>query len=297
MGIYDREYYREEPRGFFLGGDRTMVVNLIIINAAVFLADVLLFERVGPAGLPEYQLSQWMALPASLFEKPWEAYTLITSGFAHSPLSVWHVAFNMFFLWLFGRDIEQIYGRRTFLSLYLTLVVFSGLAWVVVQNYLLNDSEASAYGASGAVSGIMIIYVMHFPTRIFHIWGVVPVPVWLLAALYLLQDFLELKTSIRIGHSFARVGFAAHLAGAAFGLIFYKTHWTLASLIPQKVWKKGFRARPRLRVHSPDRDDDDLDARVDEILDKINREGESSLTREERRTLEEASRRYQKRRG
>lgn len=290
MGIYDREYYREEPRGFFLSGDRTMVVNLIIVNAAVFLVDVLLFNS---------QLSEGMAIQASLFQQPWNAWQLLTSGFAHTPNDIWHVAFNMLALWFFGRELEQIYGRKLFLQLYLSLVVLSSLGWLAVQNLIFRDVTASAYGASGAVSGIMVVYMMHFPMKIIYIWGVVPVYVWILVSLYLLQDFLELRTAIRMGQQFTRIGYGAHLSGALFGLLFYKTGWTLASLVPRRFIKSGMRirSRPKLRLHSPEQDDDQLDARVDQILDKINREGEASLSRDERRTLEEASRRYQKRRS
>ena len=91
-----------------------------------------------------------------------------------------------------------------------------------------------------------------------------------------------------------------HLAGACFGFLYYRTGWCLASLIPGKWSFKGLSRRLRgtnLRVHREEEPDDAhaepvSQQRVDEILAKISREGEGSLTSQERRDLEEASRRY-----
>lgn len=287
MGIHDREYYRDEPRGIFLGGDRSMVVNLIIINVIVYLADLLLFNE---------EAGRWLGLEASLVRQPWNAWQLLTYGFVHNPRSITHIGFNMLALWFFGRDIETIYGRRVFLQLYLTLVIVSGLCWVIAENLLFRDYASRAVGASGAVFGVMLVFVLHFPTRIFYIWGILPIPVWLLAGLYVLNDFATISRSARDGVNYSNIAHAAHLAGAAYGALFYKTRWTLFSLVPGKLVKRGFKARPKLKLHSPEEDDRMLSQRVDAILEKISREGEASLTKEERRTLEDASRRYQRRR-
>ncbi len=112
-------------------------------------------------------------------------------------------------------------------------------------------------------------------------------------ALYLIYEFaaLERGRGDYVAH-------AAHLGGALFGFIYYKTGWTLFSLFPGNVLKRGLgQRRPKLKLHSPEQDDESLSRRVDEILEKISREGEASLSKDERRVLEDASRRYQKRRS
>jgi hypothetical protein len=86
------------------------------------------------------------------------------------------------------------------------------------------------------------------------------------------------------------------LTGAAFAYLFYKTGWQLGSLLPKRLSLARLGRKPRLRVRSVEEDEDDLGRRVDLILEKINREGQDSLTRDERRTLEKASRRYQQKR-
>jgi membrane associated rhomboid family serine protease len=287
MGIYDREYYREEPRGFFLGG-QTMVMNLVIVNVTIYLADWLFFQgRLG---------REWLGLRPDLFQHPLYAWQLVTYGFVHA--DVWHVAMNMLALWFFGREIEMFYGRRELLSFYLTGIVFSGLAWVLAESYLFHG-DVPLVGASGGVFATVMLFVIHYPTKSISIWGIFPVPAWLLAAIYLLVDLQGFQRSVEGGGMFDPTGYAAHLGGAAYGALYYKLRWSLGKLLPAKLSLKSLKSlkpRPSLKLHDPWREDVDLDQRVDEILDKIGREGEASLTRDERRTLEEASRRYQKKR-
>lgn len=281
MGILDRDYYRDEPRGLFLGGDRSMVANLIILNVVLFIVDALFFNG---------RLMQGMALQASLPEHPWNAWQLVTYGFAHSDRNMMHILFNMLGLWFFGRDVEGIYGKKLFLQLYLTLIILSGLCWLATS---FRNPGASVVGASGALLGIMLVFVMHYPKRTIFLFGIVPLPAWFLVAAYVIMDISALQRG-----SQDYVAHAAHLGGALFGFVFYKTGWTLFSLIPGNVFKRGIPARrPKLKLHSPEQDDELLSQRVDEILEKISREGEASLTKDERRVLEDASRRYQKRRS
>lgn len=266
----------------FLGGDRSMVANLMIVNVVLFVADALFFDQ-------GHELMNGMSLKASLFQRPWDAWQLLTYGFAHSPERMWHIIFNMLGLWFFGRDVEGIYGRKVFLQLYVTLLLLSGLCWLAT---VYRTPAASVYGASGAVFGVMLVYVMHFPQRTLLIYGLIPVRAWFLMAAYLIMEFSSLNDRGDY------VAHAAHLGGALFGFVFYKTGWTLFSLVPGRLFQRGVATRrPKLKLHAPEQDDELLNQRVDEILEKISREGEASLTKDERRVLEDASRRYQKRRS
>lgn len=275
MGLYDRDYIRDEEQPGFL--HRSMVTTLILINVGVFLVDVLL----------DGTLSRFLALKSDLFQKPWNAWQLLTAGFVHDHTRITHVGFNMFELWFFGRDVEVIYGRKEFLRLYLSLIVLSSLAWVISASAM-HRSE-SMLGASGAVVGIMILFVMHYPRRTINIWFIFPVPVWLIGSLCIVQNVLGL------GVGKEHIAYEAHLAGAAFAFIYYSTGWNLGRWLPTRFSLGAFKLRPKLRVHEPQHDEN-LSDQVDRILEKISREGEASLTTQERRTLEDASRRYQQRR-
>lgn len=286
MGLYDRDYVREEPKGFFLGGDRSMVVNLILVNVAIFLADVMLFEN---------QLSGWLAVKADLFEKPWDCWQLVTAGFAHDPKNILHLCLNMFGLWMFGTDIEIIYGKREFLRIYFTTLILSSLTWVAFANAM-GDGKSSMLGASGAVNGLILLFILHYPRRLLQIG--MPIPAWLLGVFLIAQDVVGFNRAWQGQRE--HVAYAAHLAGAAFAFVYYKTGWNLGRWLPSgfswKSLKRRLKRGPKLRVHSPPGREQDLAQELDRILEKISAEGESSLTETERSTLIEASRRYQQKR-
>ncbi|MGE0607705.1 MAG: rhomboid family intramembrane serine protease [Pirellulales bacterium] len=290
MGIYDRDYYREQPRGIFLGGPRMMVTNLVIVNVVVYLVDTLFLGN---------WLNHHLALQADLFSHPWNAWQLVTYAFLHDQNSIWHLAFNMLGLWIFGRDVEMLYGKRQVLSIYLTAAIIAGLGQVAALNFFFRDTDTPSIGASGAVIAVLVIFVIHFPMRTIYIFGVIPAPAWLLAIIYLGSELLQFRQSVAAGGNIDHVGHAAHLAGAAYGALFWKTRWSLGSLLPGNfsLNKMSLRPRPKLRVHEPSWDNEgDFQDRLDGILDKIHREGESSLTAEERHFMEEASRRMQRKR-
>lgn len=279
MGLYDRDYYRkDEPAGILSG--RSMVWNLIIANGIVFVLQVMFSDGDVDRG----PVADWLSLPASFFDRPWEVWRLVTYGFVHG--GFFHLLFNMVGLWSFGPDVEDSRGRDEFVRFYLLALVFCGVVWLVLQR--VGDSNASGLiGASGAVTGIILLSVLPDPKRDLYVFGA-RVPAWFFAALFILSDMIGAYR--RVGP----VAHSAHLAGAAFAAGYFYLGLNFETILPTRLFKRL--TGPRLRVHKPDDDDPrDLSTRVDEILDKIHREGEASLTANERRTLEEASRRYQRR--
>ncbi len=163
MGIYDRDYYQEEERGSLAAG-QSMVVKLIFLNAVIFIADALFLEGY---------LSNHLKLSQQTFREPWNLWQLLTYGFVHNPLSITHVLFNMISLFIFGRDVEGIYGQKEFLRLYLTLIVLTGAVWLVSENITRPGANNSVIGASGATTGILILWICHFPTRQILIWAAI----------------------------------------------------------------------------------------------------------------------------
>ena len=117
-----------------------------------------------------------------LLTHPWKFWTLLTYGFAHDPTNIMHVGGNMFVLWVFGPDVERLCGREKFMRLYLSLIVSSGLAWFAIQQ--ISRTNIGVIGASGAIMGIMAIYILNYPHRTFLFYFVIPVPAWLLGIVY-----------------------------------------------------------------------------------------------------------------
>lgn len=284
MGIYDRDYYREdEPRGFRVSGIETGLATLIVVNVAVYLVDVLLSSETR-------DLANWLALPSDFIQHPWTAWQLVTYGFLHSTLSIRHILFNMLTLWFFGRDVEAIYGRRVFIGLYLSLVVMSGLVWLVTRQITNPGTVTPVIGASGAVTGILMIFICHYPYRTIYLNFFIPIPAWLLGVIYIAHDVFG---TWQRGDN---VAYTAHLGGAAFGFLFFKTGWYLFRLLPSRISLPRLKTGPKLRVHDPEKYESDLNEKADKILEKISVSGQESLTPDERRTLEEYSRRMQQKR-
>jgi membrane associated rhomboid family serine protease len=298
MGIYDRDYYKEPQRGIQIGGDRTMVTNLILINVAIYLVE--LFTRSEPRpGMYVSLLGDYFGLHSDLITHPWHFYQLLTYGFLHDPGDWRHIAFNMLGLFFFGREVEMRYGRKEFLSLYLLLIILSGLVWAVVEfitalgvpptpDALVRIS--SLIGASGAVTGVLLLFALNFPRRTVLLMFVLPVPAWVMAILLIV---LDLQGAIaREGN----VAYVCHLAGAAVAFAYFRGNWQLARWLPDGGMRKWFSPRPKLRVHQPPEPDADMSQQVDDILRKIQEHGQDSLSSKERRILQDASRRYQKKR-
>ncbi len=279
-------------------GPRTVVGKLILANVVVYVVEWVLLPllRGGDPRL-SYQFEYLFGASAETLTRPWLWWEFVTYGFLHASEPM-HIIFNMLGLFFLGRDIEELYGPKEFLRLYLALVAFGGVAFAASGMLQTAHASTPVVGASGAVVGIVLLYALNFPRRTLLLFFVLPVPAWFVGVLIVAFDV----HGAMVRPDGPRIAYAVHLAGAAFALLYYGLRWNLG-----RLWPKSFsfslrwlRPRPKLRVRSPNDDDGQPDGNlteeVDRILEKISREGEASLTRKERRTLETASRQYQKRR-
>jgi membrane associated rhomboid family serine protease len=290
MGLSDRDYAREPSSGFHMSLPQSGVGLLMLANIGIFLVDVLCDGRV----------SARLELRYDLFSHPWNCWQLVTSAFVHNPHSVWHILGNMFVLWMFGSDVERLYGRAEFLRLYFIAAIVAGLCWVTSQTFLMPTPSRAMLGASGAVTCVWVLFALHFPTRMILFWGLFPMPMWLFGLLNLTPDLFGFLDSLR-GLPTDAVAFEAHLGGALTALVYRKFGLNFGAWLPRSVTMKTPRLRPtnrpKLKLHQPPAESPDLEGEVDRLLGKINETGIDSLTPEERRTLERASAKYQKRRS
>ncbi len=295
MGLYDREYYRDESdRGLFGGGQRTMVTNIVIFTVAIFVIDYFTEITGGrPFGQHSKWLSDFMAAHVDTWRHPLQWWKFLTSGFAHDPSNLLHVGINMFMLWMFGRGVEEVYGPKEFLRFYLVTIVVASVAWSIAETVSGSPAAAGMYGASGAVSGVLALYALNFPRRTILVMFVIPAPAWAVVL------FMVLVNIMSVGDQDANVAYTAHLAGFAFGFLYHRMRWNIGRVLPSGLSiSRLIKRQPRLRVHRPSasEDTDRASGEVDRILEKIHTQGEDSLTNKERRTLEDAARRYQRRR-
>jgi hypothetical protein len=206
----------------------------------------------------------------------------------------------MLAIFFFGREVEALLGRSEFFRFYVTSIVIAGIAWVasVQIGQPQIAARTSLVGASGAVMAVLAMFIWYFPRQTVYIYGVLPVPAWALGVLFVV---LDLQGATSKGTNVAHV---AHLAGAAFGLLYAWRGWNLGGLTDLSLQMKR-RLRGMKVVHPDDEfrsprkqqqaDDEDLRKEVDRILEKIGQSGESSLSQTERETLTRASERFKQR--
>jgi membrane associated rhomboid family serine protease len=134
---------------------------------------------------------------------PWQ---VITYGFLHGGLM--HIGFNMLALYMFGGQIEQVFGQRRFLVYYLGCVFAAALAQLLVTSVIGGEAYPTV-GASGGVFGLLLAYGLFFPRRtIMLIFPPIPMPAWLFVTLYGLLEIYLGVTGTQSG-----VAHFAHLGG------------------------------------------------------------------------------------
>ena len=302
MGIYDREYYRGEGTGpAWFGGVASACKIIIAINVVVFLA-----ERA--FHVDRLWIYDWLAASPEGIFRHGRVWQLLTATFLHS--DIWHILGNMWFLWLVGREMEALYGTRDFTAFYLVAALVSTLGWAVIQ--ALSPHPGVMLGASGAVMAVVTLYTLYYPRREI-LFFFIPMPMWVVLGIYMVLPFLNERQG-------GLVAYESHLTGAAFAFAFKQFDLRWSRLISGRL------RRPRLKIVSPVGfeqprtrtpgqswglgeavgakvpsvsilPEEQLDARLDEVLAKIAREGRSGLTDDDQRVLQEASRRARDRRS
>jgi len=233
-------------------------------------------------------VTDWLSLNLGDLYPTFQIWRLVTYGFCHGSLP--HIAINLFVLWMFGRNVEPVYGSREFLAFYLTGVVLSGLCHVGMQ--VVEQDPAGVIGASGGVMAVVFLTAMLYPREKVYVMFILPLELRWMAVLYAAADVMGFIS----GGS--NVAHAAHLAGAAFGVLYKYNDWRIMRVVsrwPRLKKPSLSRTQSNVRLYHPSRDEpsrEEVTARVDSLLEKISRDGEASLTDAERQFLKDASRRY-----
>ena len=296
MGIYDRDYTRDEYQqrpSLSVRTPSTIIGILIAINVILYLANGLLTQDTN-------LITERLSASDNTLRRPWLWWQFLTYGFVHAA-SPFHILFNMLQLFFLGRAVEQRYGRGEFLRIYLVMLVIGSLVWAVSNalfdpRYALPGGGANRpfqylLGASGAISGVVILFVLNWPQATLMLFPLpIPVKAWVIGAFLVVGNLIGAMAEV------GNTAFGVHLTGIAFAFLYFRNRWNLGWLGGSRFSWASFKPRPKLRIHDPTHEDADLSAKVDQILEKIHRQGEDSLTRKERRILENASREYQKRR-
>ena len=177
---------------------------LILVNGVAFLLELLL----GDAFLDP--LALW---PLSSQFLPWQ---LITYAFLHAGFA--HLLFNMLGVYMFGADLERVWGPRRFLNYYLVCVISAALTQLLVSG--MTGAYYPTIGASGAVFGLLLAFATMFPQRmIMPLFPPIPMRAPVFAALYGVLELVLGVTGTQAG-----VAHFAHLGGMAGGFLLIR-YW------------------------------------------------------------------------
>ena len=171
---------------------------LLLANVAMFfLGDLLAPGLLSPLALYPVGAGFW----------PWQ---IGTYAFLHGSFN--HLFFNMLGLWMFGGELEHVWGQRRFLQFYAASVVAAALTQLLVNALL--GSNLPTVGASGGLFGLLLAFAMIFPNRVILLFFVIPMKAKYLVALY---GLVELYQGVYVLNS--GVAHFAHLGGMLGGLL------------------------------------------------------------------------------
>jgi membrane associated rhomboid family serine protease len=193
---------------------------LLIANFSVFLFQVILNHYWGASA--HHRLLMWFGLvPAGVVPglRIWQPFTYL---FFHDVGTIWHIFFNMLLLWMFGKELELVWGRNRFLQYYFLTGVGAGLINVIVKTVPVLFGAAFSYvptiGASGAIFGILIANAILFPDREVMFFPI-PVRIRMRTAVAIMAAFTFLGT---FGLGDDKVSHICHLGGMLVGWLYLR---------------------------------------------------------------------------
>ena len=279
-----------------------IVTKLIYINIIVFVTIRLIqaffsFSN-GLTTQSDYPLLNWISVPADplqLVLKPW---TLLSYMFVHYEFL--HILFNLLCLYWFGRVFLTFFSERKLLQLYIIGGVFGAVAFLIGYNFIpilyRMAPSSMLMGASASVLAILFAAARYAPNYRLNLVQIGEVRLKYIALIYFIIDLISIPTLANTG------GHLAHLGGALAGLIM-GYHWTKQGVQRARepelstIFSSIFTKKSKMKVtHRRPLTDMEYNAiktnrqrEVDRILDKVKASGYDSLSKEEKKTLFDAS--------
>ena len=312
MGVYNRDYMRDEggpPRGGGLmsgPANWSVITWLLVINCVVFLVQHLF---LAPAEATRLGWSPWGGLSWDDL-KGGQVWLLLTHMFVHG--SLFHLLANGLGIYFIGRMLVSMLGVRHFLMVYFGAGIMGGFAQLAFSQ-LVAGENVYLIGASGCVYGLLCALATLIPNQVINVllFFVIPIRARMKTIALVAVGVGVVMTIVGLATAGGNasgggvdIGHMAHLGGALFGFLF------IAVIYPNLKRKKHDQSRRQRwderfgasKVVDADYVDKDAERRrrerarkkrvskdIDAILDKISAEGMHSLTKEERKILDESS--------
>ncbi len=189
---------------------------LIVVNVGFFLLqqiDRSIYVYMGLCYPPEilYYSSQGAIAPFLVDTSAvWQSLTYM---FMHSPNDIFHLAFNMFALFMFGGIVERRTGSKEFLFFYLFSGWLSGI--LSYLTYMASGATVVLVGASGAIFAVMLAFATYYPEERISVWGIIPV-----RARVLVPAFIAIEIFLELSSRGGNVAHLTHVFGALAGGVY-----------------------------------------------------------------------------
>ncbi|MEP7168195.1 MAG: rhomboid family intramembrane serine protease [Bacteroidota bacterium] len=274
--------------------------KLIIINVVVFALFGLIHQilRLMRSSFDIYNYTEkWLTVPSSLSSLLYRPWSILTYAFYHE--EIFHILFNMLWLYWMGKILAEYLGNKKLLSTYVLGGMSGAVLYILFFNIfpLFSETVQSSFalGASGSVLAITIAVATLLPDYTIFLIFIGPIKMKYIAAVTVLIDLLSITGSNAGGH-------IAHLGGALFGFIYIKqlqkgndlakgfnklTDFISGIFKPKPGMKVAYK-NPGSKKNPAARNEPDQET-IDRILDKISRSGYTSLSKEEKEILFKAS--------
>jgi membrane associated rhomboid family serine protease len=273
------------------------LIKIILINIIIFVVVGVIFVFSHMTGYMTVLnfIQENQHLPAKFSTFMYRPWTLVTYFFSHDIQNIFHIVFNMLFLYWFGNLIVEYLGNRRLVNLYILGGIFGGIFYLLLYNlvpFFVQNNMLLLIGSSGAVYAVVVAAATLLPDYTFYLIFLGPVKIKYIAAFYLFISFLG-SVGANAG------GNICHLGGALIGYIFIaqlkrgndlgkplsKTKDFIGNIIEKKPAMKVSYINKGKEIKPDFPDQKEIDA----ILDKINRSGYESLSKEEKQKLFKAS--------
>ena len=287
--MLEDRYYMRRPT-FRFSWSATVVLLMVNVVAFIIQSAVERFSN--------FPTNAWFALSVEGLRHGF-VWQLLTYQFMHGGLL--HLLLNCWAIYIFGREVEETLGPKSFLTLYFTSGIIGGLFQALAGVLLGGHFAVPVVGASAGAFGLVAAYAALYPERPLMLLLFFIIPVSMRAKFLLL--FSALLTVFGIVFPMDNIAHAAHLGGMITGLVFVRYairwHWHWPRLNQTRSQPLRPLVKPPHRAatvwdQNSARGDEDLppdeflSKAVDPILDKISAHGIQSLTERERRILEVA---------
>ena len=228
-----------------------MVKKLIIITSAVFVLTYIPLQIFHSDFFND--IFEMFGLRADLVIHRFYVWQLVTYLFLHG--GWFHIIFNMFALWMFGSDLESLWGGKKFLFYYFLTGIGAGILDVALNTLFPPARLIPTIGCSGAVYGLLLAYGMLFPERLIYLYMIIPIKAkWFVV----IMGAIEFVSSFGSGSGISHF---AHLGGMLFGYI-YLRGWSLPYRwqLQYHEWRRA-QLRKRFEVYMRDQEKKDKHGR------------------------------------